>query len=116
MLQPIVLETIHMAHLGPILQTLALIPHCHVPIPHNAYKLKNLLKEPLCSSDKHRVWMLTYYPTFILGLEPPYQSLRPSNIHYASRTTISELNVPILHFRPSYLESRKLEKQIFSTK
>ena len=30
MLQPIVLETIHMAHLGPILQPLAMIPHCSV--------------------------------------------------------------------------------------
>ena len=98
MLQPIVNETIHMAHLGPILQPLTLIPHCHIPIPHNADNLKFLLKEPLWSSDKHRVWMLTYSPTFISGLEPLYQSFRPSIIHSASRIAISELTFPFPHF------------------
>ena len=30
MLQPVVLEAIHMAHIGPMLQPLALIPHYSV--------------------------------------------------------------------------------------
>ena len=56
-----------------------------------------MLKEPVCSSDKHRVWTLTYSPTFILGLRPLYQSFFSSIIHSGSRLAISKLTFPFLH-------------------
>ena len=74
--------------------------HAHVTSPYPIiWIIKKNLKEPLCSSDKHQVWMLTYSPTFISGLEPLYQSFRHSIFHSASKMAISKQTLPLPHFR-----------------